>query len=239
MSISISWGTKIIFVPKSDTTLVQSVPTEIRSLDINVLRLALKGLEESDAGITFEKTHNHNTTVLLSGVTYARVVEIINGYTITFEDGQYAVNLIGANSNIGDVTNVNQVSIRVSNSAGLAVSTGAGVGTVAEVATAVWNASAATYNVNGSMGQQLNAAPTAVEIADRVRVELDPELTHILTLSSNPGLTPTQATMLLEMYELLGLDPTKPLLVTSTSRSAGSVDQSIYTDASQTLVTRI
>jgi hypothetical protein len=64
-------------------------------------------------------THRHNTEVLLGGVTYARVVEIISGYTITFEDGQYAVNLTGANSNIGDVVNVNQVSIRSANSAGL------------------------------------------------------------------------------------------------------------------------
>jgi len=35
------------------------------------------------------------------------------------KDGQYAVNLVGANSNVGDVVNVNQVSVRSSNSAGL------------------------------------------------------------------------------------------------------------------------
>lgn len=38
---------------------------------------------------------------------------------MTFEDGQYAVNLIGANSNIADRVNVNQVSVRSANSAGL------------------------------------------------------------------------------------------------------------------------
>ncbi|MDH3930309.1 MAG: hypothetical protein OEV22_20455, partial [Deltaproteobacteria bacterium] len=64
-------------------------------------------------------THRHNTEVLLGGIVYARVVEIISGYTITFEDGQYAVNLTGANSNIGDVVNVNQVSVRSANAAGL------------------------------------------------------------------------------------------------------------------------
>jgi hypothetical protein len=57
--------------------------------------------------------------VSLGGLTYARVIEIINGYTITFEDGQYAVNLVGANSNVGDCVNVNQVSVRSANSAGL------------------------------------------------------------------------------------------------------------------------
>jgi len=53
----------------------------------------------------------------------ARVVEIINDYTITFEDGQYAVNLVGANSNVADRVNVNQVSVRASNSAGLITNT--------------------------------------------------------------------------------------------------------------------
>lgn len=38
---------------------------------------------------------------------------------------------------------------------------------------------------------------------------------------SSVALTPTQQTMLLEMYRLLGLDPTKPLVLTDTSRSVG------------------
>lgn len=100
-------------------TLVQTMPTEIRQLDLNVFRLELKALENSDAGMSYPDTHRHNTEVTVGGVTLARVVEIINNYTITFEDGQYAVNLIGANSNVSDVTNVNQVSVRSSNSAGL------------------------------------------------------------------------------------------------------------------------
>ncbi len=53
------------------------------------------------------------------------------------------------------------------------------------------------------------------------------------------GLTPTQSTMLLEMYELLGLDPTKPLLVTKTARTAGSISQTISGDSNSTTVTRI
>lgn len=119
IGIVIIWGQRIIFVPKSETTLVQSTPSEIRTLDINVLRLALKDLEDSEKGMNFPATHNHNTEVSLAGIVLARVVELINNYTITFEDGQYAVNLVGANSNIADKVNVNQVSVRASNSAGL------------------------------------------------------------------------------------------------------------------------
>lgn len=122
MAITITWPTKVINVPRADMLLVQSVPTEIRELDIDAFRLELKSIEASEEGMPFVDTHSHNTTVTVGGVTLARVVQIINGYTVTFEDGQYAVNLVGANSNIGDVTNVNQVSIRSANSAGLTYS---------------------------------------------------------------------------------------------------------------------
>lgn len=80
--------------------------------------------------------------------------------------------------------------------------------------------------------------PTAAAIADQVRVELTPELNHLMTLT-NDSLTSTQATMLLEMYNLLGLDPTIPLVVTNTARTAGTINQTIATDANHTVVTRI
>ena len=119
MSITIDWPNKIINVPKSYMTLVQTTPVEVRRLDIDVFRLDLKDLEDDEEGIPYLDTHSHQGPVTVGGVTLARVVEIINGYTVTFEDDQYAVNLIGANSNIADVTNVNQVSVRSANSAGL------------------------------------------------------------------------------------------------------------------------
>jgi hypothetical protein len=118
MAISINWATKVIYVPKADMTLIQPSP-EIRQLDLDQFRLTLKDLEDDAEGMIFLDTHRHVAPVSLGGVTLARIVEIINGYTVTFEDDQYAVNLIGANSNVGTVANVNQVSIRSFNSAGL------------------------------------------------------------------------------------------------------------------------
>jgi len=117
--ITIDWSDRIISIPRDDLALIQSTPTEIRELPLNWFRMQLKDLEDSEAGIVNPKTHNHNTEVSLGGLTYARIIEIVNGYTITFEDGQYAVNLTGANSNVGDVVNVNQVSVRSQNSAGM------------------------------------------------------------------------------------------------------------------------
>lgn len=80
--------------------------------------------------------------------------------------------------------------------------------------------------------------PTAVEIAAQVRIELTPELTYLMTLQN--GLTSVQATMLLEIYRLYGLDPTRPLVVTTGDRTAGAeITQSINTAGSTTTVTRL
>lgn len=117
--VVVFWGRKEIFIPKFASVLIQTNPREIRQLDLDAFRLTLKGLEDSSDGMAFVRTHTHNTTVSIGGAVLARVIEIINGYTVTFEDGPYAINLVGANSNVGDVVNVNAVSVRSANSAGL------------------------------------------------------------------------------------------------------------------------
>lgn len=114
--ISVNWPTGVIFVPQADLTLVSGTTYQ---LDLNAFRLALKDLEDDEEGMPWPKTHNHNTEVTLAGTTFARTIEIIAPYTVTFEDGQYAVNLVGANSNLLDVLNRNQVSVASQNSAGL------------------------------------------------------------------------------------------------------------------------
>lgn len=109
-------------------------------------------------------------------------------------------------------------------------STGAAVDAAA-VASAVWNSPTRLIT---------NDIPNVVEIADAVRTELSPEMMHLMTLENNQGLTPTQATMLLELYQIMGLDPTKPLVVTQSARTAGtSLQQTISTNNSNTIVTRI
>ena len=82
--------------------------------------------------------------------------------------------------------------------------------------------------------------PSAVDIATQVRTELDVELAHLMALENNPGLTDIQATMLLEIYRLYGLDPTKPLVVTQGSRSVtgANITQTITSGAIQTTIVR-
>ena len=85
-----------------------------------------------------------------------------------------------------------------------------------------------------------SSGPTASEVAAAVRIELNPELGHILTLENNQGMTPTQATMLLEIYRLYGLDPTKPLVVNNSQRIAGAeIIQNIQSNDTQTIITRV
>lgn len=118
--ISVNWETKVITVPKSYLLLVSG---SVYQLDTNQFRLDLRDLEdEVGEGMLYPNTHNHVAPITVSGVALARVIEIINGYSITFEDGHYRVILTGSNNNILDVTNVNQVSIAPTNSAGLTYS---------------------------------------------------------------------------------------------------------------------
>ena len=120
MTISVDWGdTKVISVEKTDMTLVQSNPVPIYNLDLDWFRLTLLDLQDDVAGRPWQKTFIHETETTFGGLTYARKIQILDPYTVTFEDGQYAVNLVGANSNVADKTNVNQVSIRPQNSAGM------------------------------------------------------------------------------------------------------------------------
>lgn len=80
------------------------------------------------------------------------------------------------------------------------------------------------------------SGPSAAQIAVAVRNELSPELSHLNSLQN--GLTDVQATMLLEIYRLYGLDPTVPLVVTNTSRTAGDINQIINSNTNSTVITR-
>lgn len=173
MAISINWTTQVITVPQADLTFVSG---SIYELDVNWFRLALKDIEDSEEGVAFPDTHSHNTESTLSGVVYARQFKIINGYTVTFENGSYTVRCVGANHNIGDVKNVNSVSLIIGNSAGLVL--GDGTDPIA-VANAVWNHS------NG-----LDATAKLLLIAKILRnKQVTDPITGLLTIYDDDGST--------------------------------------------------
>ena len=175
--ITIDWGTKIINVPQSFLTPISGVLFE---LDVNAFRLALKDLEDSAEGMPFPDTHRHNTELVLSGTTYARSVEIINGYTVAFEDvgSHYTVRCVGANHNIADVLIFNDVNLIIGNSAGLQI------------------------------------------------------------VTSGSGLSTEQDALLTALAKIHGLITGTPLVVSTSSRVAGDITQTIDTVAGTTTVTR-
>lgn len=107
---------------------------DLYELDTAAFRLELKDLEDSEDGMPFPDTHIHNVPVTVAGVTYSRTIEIINGYSITFEDtgSPYTVRLVGSNNNIFDVENgilnpTDGVTVVSSNSGGLIVTDSSGI----------------------------------------------------------------------------------------------------------------
>ena len=128
MAISVDWPSGVISIPQSYLTLISGTLYE---LDTEQFREDLRALEDDqNGGIAHLKTHNHNTTYTVAGVTYARAILILFPYTVTFEDGSYSVRLAGSNNNIfdPDILNYNSVQVIGQNSAGLqVVSVGSGL----------------------------------------------------------------------------------------------------------------
>lgn len=118
MAYSVAWGTKIITIPRTDMPIVQASP-EVRELTVTAFWTAIHDIQDDEAGIPFPAIMDHSPPQTISGITFARRVTVINGYTVTFENGNYAVNITGGNSNLGDVINRNDVGVNTANSAGL------------------------------------------------------------------------------------------------------------------------
>jgi hypothetical protein len=118
VAISIDWGTKVITVPQADLTFISGV---IYELDVDWLRLQVAALLDDEEGQPFPDAFRHNTEVVISGVTYTRFVEFINGYTVTIDPaGAYIVTCTGANHNIADIyNNTGGPTLLVNNAAGL------------------------------------------------------------------------------------------------------------------------
>jgi len=119
MNITMEWGTKNIIVPRSEMLEIQTTPVEIRQLDLTEFRYAMHDKQDDADGMSFLHMHEHNPPVTVAGTTLAQVVTIVNGYTVTFEDGLHNVNILGGNSNVADNVIKNSVGVNTANSAGL------------------------------------------------------------------------------------------------------------------------
>ena len=101
MNFTIDYNTFIIEVERASLPLAQSSPTEIRTFEVGLFHELLRDTEDNAVHMPFLDTHNWVASKLIGGVTLAPIFEMLPQYTITFEDGLYVINVIGANSNIG------------------------------------------------------------------------------------------------------------------------------------------
>lgn len=98
----------------------------------------------------------------------------------------------------------------------------------------VENADVTVSNVVSASYVATVGNPVQIAPGQSVTASLDPNT--VVTAS----LTSTQQTMLLEVYRLLGLDPTRPLVVSPTARTAGSeISQSIAVAGSEYTAQRL
>ena len=120
MALTLDPATKVISVPQADLALVTGTLYE---LDTDAFRKNVMALLDDEAYIWMPDAFIHNTSVTVAGVTFARTIEFINGYSVAFENLAYSVRLAGSNNNIFDVENgilvQNLVQVISQNSAGL------------------------------------------------------------------------------------------------------------------------
>lgn len=120
MAITVNWATKEVSVPQSDCTLVSGT---FYTFDTDDFYTQIRSLEASLEGMPFQRILDHNPEYTVAGVTYARKIEVVNSYTVEFENGAWSVQLNGSNNNIWDigagVLVQNQVQVIPTNAAGL------------------------------------------------------------------------------------------------------------------------
>ncbi len=164
MPLTLDPATRVISVPQVDLTLISG---DLYELDTDQFRKDVFDLLSSEEFIWLPDAFNHNTEVTIVGVTYARLIEFINGFSVTFEDLVYSVRLAGSNNNLFDVENgilnpSGNVTVIGQNSAGLQVVT-SGSGLSAAQATQLLE----IYALLGlEVGNEITITPAGVDSDD-------------------------------------------------------------------------
>ena len=83
MAITIDFATRVIDVDQSELTLVSGTLYE---LDTDQFRKDVFDILAAEDHIWMPDAFEHNGEVTVAGTTFARTLEFINGYSITFED---------------------------------------------------------------------------------------------------------------------------------------------------------
>jgi hypothetical protein len=102
MTIAIDPATLVISVTQDELTNVSGT---LWSLDTDQFRKDVWDIQSSEAAIWQQPAFTHNTEVTFAGTTFARSIEFINGFSLTFENTgfAYTVRFDGSNNNCHDI----------------------------------------------------------------------------------------------------------------------------------------
>lgn len=111
MALLLEWSTKIITVPKTELTLVSGTHYTIT---VDYWWQLLREANYDAEGMVFDTMYNS----IAPTSSTPRIVEVVNGYTVQFENGLYSVEFINGNTNFRDVEIKNTVSVGTNNTTG-------------------------------------------------------------------------------------------------------------------------
>ena len=194
--------------------------------------------------------------VLSAGVAVGITLLLTHDWQIEWWPGNYTATISGGNlvAENGDpiayVVGGPQVEITLSAAATITTAGGA-TPTAQQIADAVWAHSIANTLLGLSQSSLTAALDAAVKAeAARIAAEsaddnatlaaqraLDAKTSADIA-AANAGLTPQEATKLDEIHRIHGLKAADPLVVTPTTRTAGSIAQDIAAPVGATVITR-
>lgn len=191
----------------------------------------------------------------------ALTIRVLTPYTCDFEAGPLPFSTDSGNILFTAVSSPGAI-VKINNAVGsMLVSSGGSIPTATEIASEVWNTQMTTHRLSGSAGSDILSASlgqsTPIDYQEVATSVWNEPLTNYAsgsagytvmtveqktsnisgTLENGVGLSPSQSMMLLEMYRLLGLDPTLPLVISTTNKKVpvdGSIINQTITKVGQT-----
>ena len=120
MALALDLANLICTVTQTDMNDVTAgQPTEVRELNANAFRKEWGALMDNEPNVSYPWPFEWTQPKTLGGITYAGLLEIINGWTMQFTVGAYGVNIVGATTNLADVVvPAAGVGVNTQNSAG-------------------------------------------------------------------------------------------------------------------------
>ena len=100
MALTVDFLTHNVMIPQSFLTLVSG---SLYELDTEVFRLDLNSMMADEDHIWMKDYAARNAPVTVAGTTFAQSIELINGWSIEFENLASSVRLVNSNNNFFDV----------------------------------------------------------------------------------------------------------------------------------------